>query len=111
MSIIGTPLLKFYKFTVTIEPWTGQSDDMNKPIYGPACPYLAKIERQERILREDNQTTIRSRRWVYLYTTDTSISTKDRITLPVGFEPRQPKILDVRSTMDHNGIHHMVIAT
>jgi hypothetical protein len=110
MSILNTALEKFFVHVVTIEPFTGE-DDFNKPTYGTACEFRAKIERQQRILREDTMQTIRSRRLIYLYTTDTSITVKDRLTLPAGFEPLQPKITDVRVVSDHQGVHHIVLET
>lgn len=110
MSILNTALEKFFVYTVTIEPFTGEND-FNKPTYGPACEYRAKIERQQRITREGDMQTIRSRRMIFLYTIDTSITVKDKLTLPAGWEPLQPKILDVRLVHDHNGVHHVVLET
>jgi len=110
MSIIGTPLKKFFIWTVTIEPFISE-DYSGSPTYGDPVEYKAKIERQERITRTLDQHTIRSRRLIYLYTTYTGITTKDRLTLPAGFEPLQPKILDVRITHDHQGVHHIVLET
>lgn len=110
MSIIGTPLKKFFVHTVTIRPWVSE-DEFGKPTYGDACEYLAKIERQERATRTVEGITIRSRRLIYLYTTDTTITSKDELTLPAGFEPLQPKINDVRIVVDQNGVHHIVLET
>ncbi len=110
MSIIGSALKKFYIWTVTIEPFVSD-DEYNAPTYSTAVPYKAKIERQERITRVGDMQTIRSRRLIYLYTIYEGITTKDRLTLPTGFEPLQPKILDVRIVHDHKGIHHIVLGT
>ena len=110
MSILNTPLEKFFIFTVIIKPFVSE-DDFNKPTFGDERCYKAKIERQERIFREDFRQVIRSRRLIYLFTTDTDLSTKDELTLPAGFEPLQPKILDVRIVHDHNGVHHVVLVT
>ena len=110
MSILGTPLKKFFVHTVTIEPWVSE-DEFGKTTYGAPCDYLAKIERQERATRTAEGITIRSRRLIYLYSVDTTISTKDQLTLPAGFEPLQPKILDVRIVVDQNGVHHVILET
>lgn len=110
MSIIGTPLKKFFVFDVIIEPLVSK-DEAGKPTYGDPVIYKGKIERQERQTRGLDQSTIRSRRLIYLYTTYTGITTDDRVTLPAGFEPLQPKLLDVRIAHDHNGVHHIVLVT
>ena len=109
MHIFG-PLKKFFTETVTIQPWTGE-DDFGKPTYGAACEFLAKIERQERATRTPQGITIRSRRLIYLYTTDTSLTVKDLLILPTGYEPLEPKIVDVRIVNDPNGVHHIVLET
>lgn len=101
---------KFFIWTVTIEPFVSEGD-FNKPVYGTAKCFKAKIERQQRTTREDTQQTTRSRRLIYLLTDDTSISVKDRLTLPAQFEPTQPKINDVRIVHDHVGVHHIVLET
>ena len=103
-------LRRFFIWTVTIEPFTGE-DSFNKPTYGTAKCFKAKIERQARTIREDTQQTIRSRRLIYLLTDDTSISVKDRLTLPTQFAPTQPKINDVRVVHDDQGVHHIVLET
>ena len=110
---------KFFIWTVTIEPFEGE-DDFNKPSYGTACEYKAKIERQSRIERGESSQDIRNRRLIYLLTDDTNISVKDRLTLPAQFATgpnastdagRQPKILDVRIVHDDQGVHHIVLVT
>jgi len=110
MSVIGRALRKFFIWDVTIEPFVSD-DKYGKPAYGTSVPYKAKIERQERIVRTGDMQTDRSRRLIYLYTKYTGITTKDRITLPTGFEPLQPKLLDVRLVHDHKSIHHVVLET
>jgi hypothetical protein len=110
MSILNTPLRKFFTETVIITPWTGD-DDFSKPTYGDPCEFLAKIERQERATRTAQGLVIRSRRLIYLFTIDTSITTKDLLMLPVGYEPREPKIIDVRIVSDQKGVHHIILET
>lgn len=107
---IQTALKKFFNQTVTIEPFVSEGDG-NKPTYGTAKPFAAKIERQARQSRADDEHTIRSRRKIFLFTQDPTISTKDRLTLPAGFEPLQPPIVDVRTVTDIPGIHHIVLET
>ena len=111
MSILTNKALKkFFTETVTITPWVSE-DDFGKPVYGTACQIKAKIERQERATRTEEGITIRSRRLIYLFSTDTSFTTKDLLTLPVGYEPTDPKIIDVRIVSDHRGVHHIVLET
>lgn len=111
MSILNTRALrKFFTEVVTVTPWTGE-DDFGKPTYGTPCEIRAKIERQERATRTTDGITIRSRRLIYLFSTDTSFTTKDLLTLPAGYEPLEPKINDVRIISDQNGVHHIVLET
>lgn len=111
MSIISKRALKkFFTETVIIEPWLSE-DDFGKPVYGTACEIKAKIERQERATRTQDGITIRSRRLIYLFSVDTSFTTKDRLTLPVGYEPLNPKIIDVRIVSDTKGVHHIILET
>jgi hypothetical protein len=109
MAIFG-PLKKFFTETVTIRPWVSE-DAFGKPTYGAACEFLAKIERQERATRTPQGITIRSRRLIYLYTTDTSLTVKDLLILPAGYEPLEPKIVDVRIVSGVDGVHHIVLET
>ena len=110
MSILNTPLKKFFTEIVTITPWISE-DEFGKPVYGTPCQINAKIERQERAARDAQGITIRSRRLIYLFSIDTSFTTKDLLTLPVGYEPLEPKIIDVRIVSDTNGVHHIVLET
>ena len=110
MSILDTLLEKFFTEIITITPWVSE-DDFGKPVYGTPCQIKAKIERQERATRTSQGITIRSRRLIYLFSTDTSFTTKDLLTLPVGYEPLEPKIIDVRIVNDTNGVHHIVLET
>ena len=107
---ISNRLKKQFIWDVTIEPYAGD-DEYNKPTYGTAKTYKAKIERQARYLLASDQVTIRSRRQIFLYTQDTTISNKDRLTLPSEFAPTQPQILDVRIAHDSKGVHHIVLET
>ncbi len=111
MSIISKRgLKKFFTEVVIIQPWLSE-DDFGKPVYGTACEIKAKIERQERATRTQDGITIRSRRLIYLFTVDTSFTTKDLLTLPVGYEPLNPKIVDVRIVSDVKGVHHIILET
>ena len=107
---IANALKQLFVVTVTIYPFVSE-DEAGKPTYGTAASYPAKIERQERITRDNDMQTIRSRRLIYLYTQNTAISTKDRLVLPAGYEPLEPKIMDVRVVQDQFGVHHIVLAT
>ena len=110
MSILNTPLEKFFTEIITISPFVSE-DDFGDPTYGTPCQIKAKIERQERATRTAQGITIRSRRLIYLFSVDTSFTTKDLLQLPVGYEPREPKIIDVRIVSDQNGVHHIVLET
>lgn len=106
---IAKALKKLFNQEVTIEPRSGR-DGYNKPTYGTAVTYKAKIEMAARAFRTDDQREIASPRKIFLFTQNT-IDPEDKITLPAAFAPINPKILDVRTVTDLPGIHHIVLTT
>ncbi len=111
MAIHQAIVSKFFKQTVTIEPHTGTSTDgYNKPTYGTAVSYSAKIEMAVENIRTDEQEDVVSSRKIFL-STQTAPATVDKITLPAGFEPLNPKILAVRTVTDDVGVNHIVLMT
>lgn len=109
MAIHPAIVAKFFNQTVTIEPKSGK-DGYNKPTFGTAVSYKAKIEQSVENVRTDDNTEVVSSRKVFL-NTQTAPSTTDQLTLPTGFEPLQPKILAVRIVTDDIGINHIVVMT
>ena len=103
-------LSKFFNQTVTIAPWAS-ADDYNKPTYGTAVSYKAKIESDRRMIRTDFDMEEKSTRKIFLNTIVTTITTKDQLTLPAAFAPINPKILSIRTVTDVSGISHIVIQT
>ncbi len=111
MAIHPAIVSMLFKQTVTIAPKTGTSTDgYNKPTFGTAVSYLAKIEMSSENVRvSDNEEKISSRK--IFINTQTAPDTDDLLTLPAGFEPLTPKILEVRTISDNVGINHIVLIT
>jgi hypothetical protein len=103
-------LKKLFIYEITLEPYSGQ-DGYAKPSYGTAKTYKARIERTRTMIRAADGHEEVSERRIFLDTTDTTITTKDRITLPTAFTPTKPKIIDVQVVSDHKGVHHVVLFT
>lgn len=95
--------------TVTTEPQTAIDVD-GKPTYGAAVSHKAKIVLRTRYVRAADGRQIAGRGTVYLKTPAAVPSAKDRLTMPAGFEPLVPPILDVRPHYDEDGasvVHHV----
>lgn len=96
--------------TVTIEPFTSASGG-NNPSYGTAVTYRARcVGKIRRITDATGQERVSSVT-TYLMAAPTTLTPRDRITLPAHFVPRQPKILSVGLTPDDSGLHHAVVYT
>lgn len=101
----------FFNQTVSIAPYSADSDNFGNPTYGTAVDYAAKIEFSTMNIRTDFDREIKSTRKIFLNTQVTTISTKDKITLPDAFAPVNPLILFVRIVLDRDGISHVVVQT
>lgn len=93
--------------TVTLTPWTGQNA-YGEPTYGTAVSYTARVEGKVRMVRDSIGVERVSTVAVYLATT-TSISPKDKLTLPSGWTPQSPPLLAVQRHADDSGDSHMVL--
>lgn len=102
---LDSELLDLFIHTVTLKPFTGKDVDA-KPSYGTATTPKAKIVLKTRYLRASDGREIVGRGTLYLDVT-TVPSAKDELTMPTGFEPLKPPILDVRPHYDTQGLHHV----
>lgn len=103
-------LSPFFNVTVSITPFVSY-DSFNKPTYGTAVNYSAKVENSRMMLRTDFGMEEKSTRLIYLNTQVTTITTRDKLTLPAALAPVNPKILSVRTVYDVQGVNHIVLIT
>jgi hypothetical protein len=92
---------------ITIEPYSGVNG-YGAPTFGSAKKYRGRVVLQTRRISDDRGTELVSNVVVYLDTKE-AISTLDRITLPSGYSPGQPRIIRVHQPMDRRGAHHTAL--
>jgi hypothetical protein len=107
---ISAALKPLFNQTVTIKN-VSNNDGYDKPTYGTAKTYAAKIEMGARAFRTDDQREITNPRKIFLFTQDTDITPESQLTLPDAFPPINPQILMVRTVTDLPGISHVVLTT
>ena len=93
--------------TVTIEPQTGTNFN-GEDSYGPSTTFSARAVDRVHLIRNFEGEQVGSNTMVWVNTVS-SISTRDKITLPTGYSPSQPPILSVSRYPDSEGLHHTVI--
>lgn len=99
----------FFDKTVTIEPFVSR-DQYGKPNsgtsgYGPPVQYPANIPvaLRQMAVRTKDGTSVFGRGPIYLPVAPMTITVNDRITLPAGYSPAQPPILQVSPFGDEEG--------
>lgn len=92
--------------SVTTKPHSGP-DVNGKPTYGTAVTHKAKIVLKTRYIRTSDGRQIAGRGTLYLKKPTAVPGAKDELTMPAGFEPLKPPILDVRPHYDLDGLHHV----
>lgn len=91
--------------TVTVAPRTGV-DAAGNPTFGAAVSYKARVEMRSVRSRDVNGREIVGRGIVYLATT-TAPNRNGKVTLPSGYDPQVPVLLEVRQVEDEFGVHHI----
>ena len=112
-----TDLLDLLVSTVQIAPWVSyQGAGYANPVYGANVAYSARISLKDELVRSHDGREIMARGKVYLaplvgtYVAASAVpSTKDRITLPTGYAPSNPPILDVQPEQDEIGIYNVIL--
>lgn len=97
----------FLPHLISIEPYSGQ-DRFGEPSFGTAVVYKGRVELKNRMVRDSLGQERVSRGKIFL-NTQTIPSSKDRITLPTGYEPTNPEILAIHPKENETGIDHIVI--
>ena len=91
--------------SVSISPRT-DVDGAGKPTFGTAVSYKARIEMRNVRSRDAQGREIVGRGIVFLATT-TIPGSNSKITLPAGYDPLVPVLLEVRPVPDEYGTHHV----
>ena len=90
---------------ISVESFLG-SDSYGAPQFGPAVTYWGRVSLQNRSIKEASGNEVVSNMIVYL-DTNRSITLKDRVTLPAGYEPQQPPIQRIYRAQNGKGPHHI----
>ena len=104
---LATEFLDMMPHTVTIAPVTGK-DEFNELTHGAAVSYSARIEQGARRVQDITGKEKGSNTRIFIATA-TEITFEDLITLPSGFNPNTPPILNVLRHSDETGLHHVEI--
>lgn len=103
MTTLDPEFTALMPYTVTIEPWVSY-DAWGAATYGTAVSYTARIEhRRGQVLNLSGEMVTSTLR-VFL-ATETDIDPASRLTLPTGWTPSQPKILQTARLTDENGLY------
>lgn len=106
MSILAA-LLDLMPHTVQLAAESGKNAAA-EPTYGADADYQALVQQQARMVRDTQGRMVVSNTQVYLATTD-AITPRYRITLPAGFTPQRPPIINVARFSDEDGLHHVEV--
>lgn len=104
---IDPNLLSLMIESVTLQPYTGQ-DAYGVPTYGTGVSYAARVSLKNELVRAHDGREIASRGKVYV-AMDTVPDVRSKLTLPSGYQPTQPPILDVQPEQDELGLNHVVL--
>lgn len=105
----------FLNETVIFEAFVSK-DGYGSSTYNTANPKTAKvrIEQVRRIVRDANGKEVVSNTMIFVKPTFTdgsavNIGISDRVTLPAGYTPAQPPIINVERHNDQDGLHHFEV--
>lgn len=97
----------FMTDTVLIEPFTG-TNSYGTPSYAPSIAYPCRVDGGTKIVVDEKGQERVSHATIYIAGLPV-IGANDRLQLPAGFLPQQPKILAVNRFTDEVGPHHLEI--
>ena len=92
---------------VTWEAYSSQNA-YGETTYASGITYPARVEMRSRLIAGSGGVESAARGRIFLYSTGIP-TVRDRITLPSGFSPTQPPILDVNPVYDDRGLDHVVV--
>jgi hypothetical protein len=100
-------LLSLMADTVTIES-ASTHNEYGETTYGAASTYQARVQGRVKMIRtpmgDEKVSTVQ----VYLAQV-TSVTVRDRLTLPARYDPTTPDILAVVQAVDENGAYGEVV--
>lgn len=96
--------------TVTVEPYSSQNK-YGEESYGAAVSYRARCVGKVVKVTDMNGNERVSTVTTYLNAAPTSLTVRDRITLPSRFTVTTPEILAIGLVPDESGHHHAVVYT
>ena len=94
--------------TVVIEPWTGYTGGGSGSTFGTGVSSSCRIQMKNHLVVAKDGKVITARGSVFLLSTSLP-GVKDRVTLPAGYVPLQPPLIDVKSQDDESGLHHITL--
>jgi hypothetical protein len=99
-------LQDMFPHSITVEPFVSSDGRGVKTYDGTPVPRKCRIAQSNtKIIRDDTGieevSTVNA---VFAETFD--VTSKDRFTLPSGYEPTQPEGMAVTKAPDENGLHH-----
>lgn len=100
-------LLELMPSSVLIAPFVSQSGS-TQPTYGADVAYQCRISMGAQYVRSADGREVMARGRIYLATTN-AFTVRDRVTLPAGYGPTQPPIVNVNTEDDQNGANHVVL--
>jgi hypothetical protein len=92
---------------VTWEAYSGQNA-YGEATYATGITYPARVEMKSRLIAGSGGAEIAARGRIFLFSTGVP-GARDRLTLPTGFSPTQPPVLDVNPVYDDRGLDHVVV--
>jgi hypothetical protein len=99
-------LRELYKDTVTIESFTGLGKD-GAPAFGAATTYTARCVGKDVYKGNQRIASVTT----YLLAAPTTLTVRDRITLPARFVPRTPVIVAIQQEPDERGNCYVAVLT
>jgi len=94
--------------TITHRAYVSQ-DQYGIATYGDSVTYPARVEARSRLIAGSAGQTVTARGRIF-YKPSTVPSVRDEFTLPDGYVPQTPPVLDVQPQVDGAGrLHHVVV--
>ena len=94
-------------WSVVVEKYDGETA-WGQKTYASGVSYRAQIQSKRREITNKGGERVYGRTIVLMDSID-PIDTLDRITLPSGFRPQRPNIVDVERVSDERGLHHVKV--
>jgi len=94
-------------YDVVIEKYAGENA-WGLKTYVSGSVYRAQIQSKRREVTNAAGERVYGKTTVHMDCID-PVTTLDRVTLPSGFSPQRPNIIEVQRLSDERGLHHTVL--